>query len=335
MQGDREHAGIVVERRLGAVAVVDVPVDDGDASEAARGAQVVCRDGDVAEQAEPHALARERVVTRRAAERVDVVDLAVEHGVAGGHHAAGREQGDLVRAGPERRQPARVAAVVVRQRLDVVDVGALVEAADLLDGGHPRLDRPQLRRDPRSVHEVLEAPLGERVLGVRVRLDPAPGGERRRSVSRVVPHVALVPDQSGRHRRLPCRSCGRPGSWIARARAIRQATDAAAQGVEFRRDRVPCDLLARPAVARDRARGRAHGEGRARRALHGRDRRGRDAPRGDRLGRVSRRLAPERVGSRATAARKPSSSPSRRSSKGSTTRNACRKCSTRTAPDAR
>jgi len=147
------------------------------------------------------------MVAGRAHERVDVVHRAVEHGIAGRDHAARREQGDLVGARPEGRQPARVAAVLVRERLDVVDVGALVEAADLLDRGRARLDRAQLRRDPRGVHQVLEAPLRERVLGVRIGLDPATGGERSGRVPRVVPHVALVPDQSGRHRRLPLSLC--------------------------------------------------------------------------------------------------------------------------------
>ena len=58
VERDREHARIVVERALRAVAVVDVPVDDRDAREPARAAQVVRGDRDVAEDAEAHALAR-------------------------------------------------------------------------------------------------------------------------------------------------------------------------------------------------------------------------------------------------------------------------------------
>ena len=206
VERDREHAGIVVERALGAVAVVDVPVHDRHAREPARLAEVVRGDRDVAEEAEAHALARERVMAGRAHERVDVVGVAVEHGVAGRHDAARREQRDLVGARAERREAAGIAAVVVRQRLDVVDVAALVEAADLLDRGHARVDRAQLRRHARGVHQVLEAAFRERVLGMRVRLDPAARGKRGGCVPRVVPHVALVPDQSGRHRRLPHRS---------------------------------------------------------------------------------------------------------------------------------
>ncbi len=236
-------------------------------------------------------------------ERIGVGDLAVEHGVDGGQHAAGREQRDLVGAGPERRQPAGVAAVVVRERLDALDVGALVEAADLVDGRHARLDGAQLRRHPGDVEQVLEAALGERVLGVDVGLDPAAGRERSAA-------------------RAPCRAtCSARARPVPSPCSLSFARQGSAGSVEFRRDRVPRYLLARPAVARHGQRRRAHGQGPARRALHGRDRRGRDAPRRDGLRRLSRRLAPERVG---RARRQPGSSrrrPSRRSSKANTAEN--------------
>ena len=58
MQRDREHRGVVPEDRLGAVAVVHVPVDDGDPTEAARCLGVPDADGDVREEAEAHAPVR-------------------------------------------------------------------------------------------------------------------------------------------------------------------------------------------------------------------------------------------------------------------------------------
>ena len=64
MQGDEEHRGVVAEDRLGAVPVVDVEVDDRDTGEAELGLRVARRDGDVAEDAEAHRGARERVVAR-------------------------------------------------------------------------------------------------------------------------------------------------------------------------------------------------------------------------------------------------------------------------------
>ena len=191
----------VVERALRAVAVMHVPVDDRDARVRARAGgarprrrcrrcRSPCRSRP-ARGGRAGARARRRWRSR-----------PVEHGIDGGEHAARGEQRDLVRARPERRQPAGVAAVVVRERLDALDVGALVEAADLVHRGHARLDGAQLRRHPGDVEQVLEAALGERVLGVDVGLDPAAGRERTARVPRVVPHVALVPDQSGRHARL-------------------------------------------------------------------------------------------------------------------------------------
>ena len=60
VQRDREHVGVAPEGRLGAVAVVHVPVDDRDPPDAPRRAQVQHRERDVAEQAEAAAGRRAR-----------------------------------------------------------------------------------------------------------------------------------------------------------------------------------------------------------------------------------------------------------------------------------
>ena len=113
VQRDGQHAGVVVEGGLRAVAVVDVPVNDRDALEAAVRQRVVDRDGGVAEQAEAHAGVGHRVVPGRADERERVAHRAVEHGVHGGDDAAGRQQRDLERPLAERRRA--VSAVAARR----------------------------------------------------------------------------------------------------------------------------------------------------------------------------------------------------------------------------
>ena len=61
----------------------------------------------------------------------------------------------------------------------------------------------ELLGQPARVEEVLQTPLGVGILDVDVRLEPAAGRQLGRPATRVVPHVALVPDQSRRHARTP------------------------------------------------------------------------------------------------------------------------------------
>ena len=200
---DREHVGVLVEHRLRAVAVVDVPVDDRDAIHAAHRPGVRRGDGQVAEHAEAHARRRDGVVARWAHQRVGVVDGCVEHGVDAGDHGAGGTPGDGQPAVAERRDP--VAGVTTLRELalggDAREVGRRVDAEDLLVG---RL----ARRDPREVvdqaaddHQLVQAPLRLGVLEVDERLQPGgriareqPGGRRR-----VVPAEDLVVRVARRH----------------------------------------------------------------------------------------------------------------------------------------
>ena len=110
MERDREHGGVVPEDGLRAVAVVDVPVDDGDAPDATRRLRVADADGDVREEAEAHPEVGQRVVAGRADERVGVVDRAVEHRVDRGDRAARR------RAARSRRSRCRTVPRCRRRR---------------------------------------------------------------------------------------------------------------------------------------------------------------------------------------------------------------------------
>jgi hypothetical protein len=88
-EAHHQRARLVEEGFLGAVAVVDVEVDDGHPRQAARVERVLGRHGDIVEQTEAHRLDRPRVVAGRAHRAEGVVDLAVDDGVGRGHGGAG------------------------------------------------------------------------------------------------------------------------------------------------------------------------------------------------------------------------------------------------------
>ena len=84
--------------RLGAVAVMDVEIDHGDALIAVRLARVQRADRDVVEQAEAHGARRLGVVAGRPDGAEGVGDLALGDGVDRGDRSARRAQRRLARA---------------------------------------------------------------------------------------------------------------------------------------------------------------------------------------------------------------------------------------------
>ena len=76
VQRDRQHGRVVEEDLLGAVAVVDVPVDDRHPAEAALALRPARRDRRVVEEAEAHRRVALGVVAGRAQDRERVVDCA-------------------------------------------------------------------------------------------------------------------------------------------------------------------------------------------------------------------------------------------------------------------
>ena len=95
VHADNEDIGAVLQHVLGAVAVVDIEVDDGDAVQAVVLDEVVGCQGDVAEQAKAHGFAGLGVVSGRADGTEGVVDLAGHDHVDGLDDAADRELGDV------------------------------------------------------------------------------------------------------------------------------------------------------------------------------------------------------------------------------------------------
>ena len=95
MDGEEEDVGVFVEDILGAVAVVDIPIDDEDAIDAPGFAGVPSGDGGVIVDAEAHATGGGGVVSRGADGGEGVADAALDDGIDGGEGGAGGEAGDF------------------------------------------------------------------------------------------------------------------------------------------------------------------------------------------------------------------------------------------------
>ena len=136
--GAQHHARVVAEDVLGAVAVVDVEIDDGDPCQAVRLQGMRGGDGDVVEEAEAHGLVAGGVVAGRAAGDEGVVHLAAHHPVHRHHRAAGGMAGGVqavrVHAGVG---VERVQAFAGRGGFDEVDVGGVMHPQQLA-ALHPR-----------------------------------------------------------------------------------------------------------------------------------------------------------------------------------------------------
>src|ERR1700722_12187358 len=122
MNADEEDRAVGVENGLGAVAVVDVEIDDGDFIEAVFLLEVTGGDGDVGEEAESHGRIGLGVVAGRADSVEGAADGAVYDGVAAGEERAGGEQGGVEAGGGDDGVGVEVTAGGAGLA-DVIDVG--------------------------------------------------------------------------------------------------------------------------------------------------------------------------------------------------------------------
>ena len=189
VQADRQHPGVVVERGLDAIAVVDVDVDVGDAF-CALVEQPLDRDRGVVVNAEAAGVVGHRVV--QAAGDVDaVVGFAFPYGPGCGQSGARDQSGRVVHAREDRvvRAAEPVAAaddarVRSARALDHLDVAALMDQLELGVGGRVWLadrhtlgvEHPEFAGQP---HGQLDPDRSERVRGPEVVADQAvsPGDE--------------------------------------------------------------------------------------------------------------------------------------------------------------
>ncbi len=130
---DHQHPRIAREDVFGAVAVVHVEVDDGDALDAVDGERVRGADRDVVEQAEAHRAVALGVVTRRADRAEGAAALAARDQVGREDQRARRMQRGRQRMRAHRR--VRIDVVEARGRalrLDRREVALAVDASQLL-----------------------------------------------------------------------------------------------------------------------------------------------------------------------------------------------------------
>nr|WP_228282647.1 hypothetical protein [Rubrobacter tropicus] len=132
MGGEVEHGFVGEKDVLGAVAVVDVPVEDGDPLDTA-GSCVSGGDRRVVEEAEAHRVTRARVVTRRPDDGEG--RLPAEGALDGPAGRPARELRDLEGAGPERRVRVEVAAPGIGKLPQPVHVIRGVDAQECLSAG--------------------------------------------------------------------------------------------------------------------------------------------------------------------------------------------------------
>jgi hypothetical protein len=153
LEGRAEHhARVLVERILGAVAVVHVEIQHRDPLQAVGGDRVRGADRDVVEDAEAHGLAARGVVPGRAHRAERAPRRARHHHVRGGDDRTRRAQRRRKRARVHRGIGIQVRIAARRRRLeDAIDVVRLVDALELLARGLRRLALPEPRAEPRRL----------------------------------------------------------------------------------------------------------------------------------------------------------------------------------------
>jgi hypothetical protein len=128
-----EQIAVGPEDILGAVAVVDVEVDDGDALGAIVGPGIVGRDGGGVEQAEAHGAVALGMVTGRAHGAKHIIELTAHHRIdpagAGAHAAIGRLEALGVHPGIGIE---RFTALLGGGRLDHLDIALLMRPDDVV-----------------------------------------------------------------------------------------------------------------------------------------------------------------------------------------------------------
>ena len=250
MQARVEDGGVLFERVLGAVAVVDVPVEDQDLLEPVSALEVAGEDRDVVEQAEAEGEGALRVVAGRTGEAEPVMEVARHEAVGEGESRPGRD-------------PRGVEGVPAHPDIGNVEERSAGSAhffrsGDVLGSVHrfQPLGRAGLGRDRRELPEPRLAP------------EPVHGGGEARAplgmaAARIVPeagrvvHEAGAPENRARGARRAFRRLVSPGRVCAHAGLPAAAPPAApapvAPAPAPRRAAAPFGVTAAPTTRRPAA----------------------------------------------------------------------------------
>ena len=155
VEADVEHIVAVFEGVLGAVAVVDVKIDDGDAGEVVAADEMLGGDGDVVENAEPHGLIALGMVAGGADGAKGAIHRAGHGRITGGEDSADGQAGDVVAAGADARvHGADERHAFVAEHADQVHVRGFVDQCDGLGIGGDERERLHLIQQPRVFEGV-------------------------------------------------------------------------------------------------------------------------------------------------------------------------------------
>jgi hypothetical protein len=170
-----EDVAALPEGVLGAVAVVDVPVNDEDPVQTA-GHGVGGGDGGVVDEAKPHAVSRRRVVTRWPDEGEGRLGPTVEHGVDGGDRRPGPEQCHLPGVAADEGVGIQGTATGQGQLLQAVEVGEVVDPLQRLQPARPEGHLGPSVGQARRGQRRLDGGDPARRLGVAARFVAEEGG---------------------------------------------------------------------------------------------------------------------------------------------------------------
>ena len=96
MDAEVKDGRVIVEGLLCAVSMVDVPVNDGDATEPIAVLEIFGPDGNVVEETKPHGVVPFGMMSRGADGAEGVGRPSTHHGVNGGQDSPGRHRGGVV-----------------------------------------------------------------------------------------------------------------------------------------------------------------------------------------------------------------------------------------------
>ena len=164
-----EDPCVTAENVLGAIAVVNIEVDDGYALEAVNRQGMGCAHGDIVEETKSHGTAAFGVMARRSHRAERLAGLAAHHQIHRMHDAAGRMEGGVQRLRAHRGIAVQPDIALSRSAVDhLLDVIGVVHPQQLLVGGLRGVMVQQDHVDTRRDQAVIDSVQPRRLLRVMV-----------------------------------------------------------------------------------------------------------------------------------------------------------------------
>ena len=185
---------------LGAVAVVNIPVNDRHLAQPQLRFRPLDGNGNIGEETKSHRLVRQTVVSGRARQRIGIIQLPLQHRFHRRTGQPGGKTGDFITARPQRRLFAEHAAAVIADRLEALQIAVGVDPPQVLKARRRRAAQRQLRRQPGDVHQVFHPPFGLRRFSMTAacgRLHPPAHRQRHRVQTGTVPETTFIKEETG------------------------------------------------------------------------------------------------------------------------------------------